>query len=67
MRQRLVPDRLLGRITSWYGTVAGGREALGALGGGALATAAGVRATMIAGAVPIAAVAILITWRHRGA
>jgi hypothetical protein len=37
MRQRQVPPRMLGRVTSLYGTVAGGYEALGALGGGALA------------------------------
>jgi MFS family permease len=41
MRQRRVPDGLLGRVTSLYGTVAGGAEALGALAGGAIATAAG--------------------------
>jgi predicted MFS family arabinose efflux permease len=35
MRQRLVPDRLLGRVTSLYGTVFGGSEAVGALAGGA--------------------------------
>jgi MFS family permease len=67
MRQRLVPDRLLGRVTSLYGTVFGGSEALGALAGGALATAAGVRATMLVGAMPIAAVTILTVWRHRTA
>ncbi|MGH3154376.1 MAG: MFS transporter [Streptosporangiaceae bacterium] len=67
MRQRLVPDRLLGRITSLYGTVFGGAEAVGALAGGALATAAGVRSTMVLGAVPIAAVTIVTVWRHRTA
>jgi predicted MFS family arabinose efflux permease len=67
MRQRLVPDRLLGRVTSLYGTVFGGCEGLGALAGGALATAAGVRATMLVGAAPIAAVTILTVWRHRTA
>jgi MFS family permease len=67
MRQRLVPDRLLGRVTSLYGTVFGGAEAAGALAGGALATAAGIRTTMIVGAMPIAAVTILTVWRHRTA
>jgi MFS family permease len=67
MRQRLVPDRLLGRVTSLYGTVFGGSEAGGALAGGALATAAGIRATMLVGAMPIAAVTILTVWRHRKA
>jgi predicted MFS family arabinose efflux permease len=67
MRQRLVPDRLLGRVTSLYGTVFGGAEAVGALAGGALATAAGIRSTMLVGAMPIAAVTIVTAWRHRTA
>jgi len=67
MRQRLVPDRLLGRVTSLYGTVFGGAEAVGALAGGALATAAGVQATMLVGVMPIAAVTIVTVWRHRAA
>jgi predicted MFS family arabinose efflux permease len=65
MRQRQVPDRLLGRITSLYYTVAQGAEALGALGGGAFAAIAGIRATMLVGAVPIAATMIVLAWRHR--
>jgi len=65
MRQRQVPDGLLGRITSLNGTVAGGAEALGALAGGALATAGGIRAPMIIGALPITATVILLAWRHR--
>ena len=32
MRQRQVPARMLGRVTSLYGTVAGGYEALGSAG-----------------------------------
>jgi len=67
MRQRHVPDHLLGRITSLYRTVAQGSEALGALAGGAFAAVAGIRATMLVGAIPIAAIVILLTWRHRGA
>jgi predicted MFS family arabinose efflux permease len=66
MRQRRVPDRLLGRVSSLYGTVAGGAEALGALAGGGIAAAAGIRATMLVGAAPIAAVTIWAAWRHRG-
>ena len=65
MQQRLIPAGLLGRVTSLYGTVAGGTEALGAIGGGVLAAAAGIRAPMLAGAVPIAAVSIVLAWRHR--
>ena len=65
MRQQRVPDALLGRISSLYNTAGGGSEALGALCGGALATAVGIRATMIVSAVPIAAAMIVIAWRHR--
>ena len=65
MRQRQVPDGLLGRITSLNGTVAGGAEALGALAGGALAAIGGIRAPMLIGALPIAATVILLAWRHR--
>jgi MFS family permease len=66
MRQRQVPDALLGRVTSVYGTVTQGAEALGAIAGGALAATAGIRAPMLIGAGPIAVVTILLTWRHRG-
>ena len=62
-----MPDRLLGRVTSLYGTVFGGAEAGGALAGGALAAAAGIRVPMLAGAAPIAAVTVYVSWRHRAA
>jgi len=65
MRQRLVPAELLGRVSSLYGTVAQGAETLGAIAGGSLATAAGIRAPMLAGAAPIAAVTVVLAWRHR--
>src|SRR6185437_3598834 len=65
MRQRQVPDALLGRVTSVYGTVTQGAEALGALAGGGLAVAAGIRAPMLIGAAPIAIVTIGVAWRHR--
>jgi hypothetical protein len=65
MRQRQVPDALLGRVTSVYGTVTQGPEALGALAGGGLAVAAGIRAPMLIGALPIAIVTIGVAWRHR--
>ena len=65
MRQRQVPAALLGRVTSLYGTVVRGAEALGAVIGGALASAAGVRAPMLAGAAPIAAVTIVLAARQR--
>ena len=67
MRQRLVPDHLLGRITSLYRTVADGSEALGALAGGVLAAIAGIRATMLIGVLPIAATMVVLSWHHRGA
>jgi predicted MFS family arabinose efflux permease len=65
MRQRQVPDGLLGRVTSLYGTVTRGAEALGAIGGGVVAAAAGIRAPMLAGAVPMAAVTVVLAWRYR--
>lgn len=65
MRQREVPDALLGRVTSWYLTVTRGSEAIGALAGGALAGVAGIRAPMLIGAVPIFAVTVLLCPRHR--
>jgi MFS family permease len=65
MRQRQVPAALLGRVSSLYGTVWRGSEVLGAIGGGALATTAGIRAPMLAGVIPIAGVVTLLAWRHR--
>jgi Transmembrane secretion effector len=65
MRQRQVPAALLGRVTSLYGTAWRGSEVLGAIGGGALAAIAGIRAPMLAGAIPIAGVITLLAWRHR--
>jgi predicted MFS family arabinose efflux permease len=65
MLQREVPDALLGRVNSVFGTVTQGGEALGAITGGILAAAAGIRAPMLAGAVPIAVVTVFTGWRHR--
>lgn len=67
MRQRQAPDNLLGRLTSLYRTVFHGSEALGALGGGAIAAVAGIRATMLIGAIPITATVSLLAWHHRSA
>lgn len=64
MRQREVPAALLGRVTSLYGTVFHGAATLGALAGGLFATAVGVRAPMLAGAVPIAAVTVWLVGKH---
>jgi MFS family permease len=65
MRQRLIPAELLGRVSSLYSTVGRGAEAVGAIAGGALAAAAGIRAPMLVGAVPIMAVTAIFAWRHR--
>ena len=56
---------MLGRITSLHHTVAQGSEALGALAGGVFAAIAGIRATMLIGAIPIAATMIVLSWHHR--
>lgn len=64
MRQRQVPAALLGRVTGLYSTVASGTETLGALAGGALATAAGIRAPMLAGALPVAIATVWLAWKH---
>jgi MFS family permease len=65
MRQRQVPAGLLGRVTSLYLTAGRSAEVLGASAGGALAATAGIRAPMLAGSVPIAAVVALLAWQHR--
>jgi predicted MFS family arabinose efflux permease len=65
MLQREVPDPLLGRVTSIFSTVTQSAQALGAIAGGALAAAAGIRAPMLAGAIPIAAVTIYASWPRR--
>jgi predicted MFS family arabinose efflux permease len=65
MRQRQVPDALLGRVSSVYATFTQGAEGLGAILGGLIAVSAGIRAPMLIGAGPIAVGTILLTWRHR--
>jgi MFS family permease len=67
LRQLRVPPRLLGRVNGAYLTVAGGAEAVGALLGGGLASVAGIRAPMLAGVVPLLAVAVTLAWRGRSA
>lgn len=67
MLQREVPDALLGRATSIFGTITQTAEAVGAISGGSLAAAAGIRAPMLAGAAPIAAVTLYFCWRRRSA
>lgn len=60
MRQRRVPARLLGRVNSAYLAVGGGAESLGAILGGTLASSAGIRAPMLVGVVPMAAIAAVL-------
>ena len=52
VRQALVPDRLLGRISGVYHMVDIGGEAIGALAGGVLAASFGIRAPLLIG-VPL--------------
>ncbi|WP_020647357.1 MFS transporter [Amycolatopsis balhimycina] len=47
LRQRLTPDRLLGRLNSSHRLVAWGTKSLGALAGGAIAQAAGLHAVFV--------------------
>jgi MFS family permease len=49
LRQRIVPDRLLGRVTSAYRMVGLGAMPLGALGGGLLAGAYGLSTPLVVG------------------
>lgn len=58
-RQARVPDHLLGRVMATYRVIAYGAMPVGAAIGGVIATAAGVRATFIAGA---SAVALLLLY-----
>ncbi|WIX99420.1 MFS transporter [Amycolatopsis mongoliensis] len=51
LRQRLTPDRLLGRLNSSYRLVAWGTKSLGALAGGAIAQAFGLRLVFVVMAV----------------
>jgi MFS family permease len=48
LRQRITPDRLLGRLNSGYRLVAWGSRPFGALAGGLLAQAFGLRAVFVA-------------------
>jgi hypothetical protein len=60
MHQRQGPAELLGRVTSVYGAVSRGAQALGGISGGLLAAVAGIRAPMLADALPIAAAMMLL-------
>lgn len=58
LRQRLTPDRLLGRLNSSHRLVAWGTKSLGALAGGAIAQAFGLPVVFAVMAVPAFAVVL---------
>jgi MFS family permease len=61
-RQRRVPDQLLGRVTGTYLLVGHGATAIGALAGGVLANAFGLRTPFVVG-VPILVLAAIVLRR----
>jgi MFS family permease len=65
LRQRIVPLRLLGRVTSAYLTVGYVAAAFGAVIGGILASSVSIQTPMLAGVLPLVAVAIGLAW-HGG-
>src|SRR2546429_8703449 len=67
LRQAIVPDRLMGRVTSGFRLSAMGATPPGALGGGVPAHAAGLRAPFLAGTVAIALALVVAAWRLPGA
>jgi MFS family permease len=60
LRQRRSPSALLGRVTAGYLTVIRGAEAGGALLGGVIATAGGIRAPILAGVPMLLMGAVLL-------
>ncbi|MEU3312975.1 MFS transporter [Streptomyces sp. NPDC006662] len=60
LRQQIVPNDLMGRVTSVYRVVAVGSFAIGGIAGGAVADAFGVPASFYAGGAAMAVVAILV-------
>ncbi|MEU4570442.1 MFS transporter [Micromonospora sp. NPDC023956] len=58
VRQELVPDALLGRVTSTYRMIGFGANPLGALAAGVTATLIGIRPMLAVGAVLVAVVAV---------
>jgi MFS family permease len=59
LRQAIVPDRLVGRVTGAYRMLAYGSMPIGAVAGGALARTFGLRAPFLAGAMVLVAAAAL--------
>jgi MFS family permease len=62
LRQRITPDRLLGRMNASYRLVGWGTMPIGALLGGALATWLGLRPTFLVAAVITLAVLVGFRW-----
>ncbi|MEV7541824.1 MFS transporter [Streptomyces sp. NPDC089915] len=60
LRQQIVPNDLMGRVTSVYRVVAVGSFAVGGIAGGAVADAFGVPASFYAGGAAMAVVAVLV-------
>jgi uncharacterized membrane protein len=70
LRQAITPDRLLGRMTATMRFLTVAAAPLGSLAGGALATAIGLRATLLTvGVLALMLVAGAVIWspvrRHR--
>jgi len=70
LRQAITPDRLMGRMTATMRFLTVAAAPLGSLAGGALATAVGLRATLLViGALGIALAGVATMWspvrRHR--
>jgi MFS family permease len=59
LRQAIVPDRLVGRVTGAYRMLAYGSMPIGAVAGGALARTFGLRAPFLVGAIVLVAAAAL--------
>ncbi|WP_261568220.1 MFS transporter [Frankia gtarii] len=69
LRQRMVPTSLLGRVNSVYRTIAWATIPIGALAGGAMAHAWGLRVTWLAGGIGILLAGVLLLpgiWRDIG-
>ena len=66
LRQRLVPDALLGRVNAAFSTVAVGAASLGALSAGLIATALGLPAVFWMSGALVAVVALLTAPTLRG-
>ncbi|HXP14452.1 MAG TPA: MFS transporter, partial [Actinomycetes bacterium] len=62
LRQRITPDRLLGRMNASYRLVGWGTMPLGALLGGVLAEALGLRPAFLVAAVITLAVLVGFRW-----